>query len=316
MHTKLCATVGWLLLAISQLAMNTVCSAQPADSAVARFPPVALPDAIRHNAVALSGRWTVSVDGDGRRRELVLYPFALRPRRWLWAAAYGWTDGAMDPVPLRIENMADKVTMELTTPARVLIRAVVRADDEMAGTFEPRAGPSRAVSLKRTGQITLTEADSFADETRDFAVAPTASLSKTYHAKTPLIVPGGTTITTVHLWKWLTSSNPPVVVDLLDGEPGKRHCLPGAVWAGSRFGQGQVFANDERDFAALLNDVTSGDKATPIVFYCLNPECWLSYNGALRALAEGYTSVHWYRGGLHAWKAARLPMVIGDLYRP
>src|SRR5262249_14167344 len=39
----------------------------------------------------------------------------------------------------------------------------------------------------------------------------------------------------------------------------------------------------------------------------LSPECWMSYNGALRAIHAGYTNVLWYRGGIEAWKMAGLP---------
>ena len=44
-----------------------------------------------------------------------------------------------------------------------------------------------------------------------------------------------------------------------------------------------------------------------IVFFCLSAKCWLSHNAALRAIALGYENVHWYRGGIKAWKKARLP---------
>ena len=64
-----------------------------------------------------------------------------------------------------------------------------------------------------------------------------------------------------------------------------------------------VQAYVERSFELL----TGGDKAYPLVFYCAGARCWESYNAALRAVALGYRTVFWYRGGVSAWQAAKLP---------
>jgi PQQ-dependent catabolism-associated CXXCW motif protein len=62
-----------------------------------------------------------------------------------------------------------------------------------------------------------------------------------------------------------------------------------------------------REFGGYLNQVTGGNKDVPLVFYCLNVYCWMSYNAALRAINLGYTRVLWYRGGIEAWQQADLP---------
>jgi rhodanese-related sulfurtransferase len=49
-----------------------------------------------------------------------------------------------------------------------------------------------------------------------------------------------------------------------------------------------------------------------MVFYCVDSECWLSYNAALRAIALGYTNVMWYRGGIASWRTAEGPMAQSD----
>lgn len=49
------------------------------------------------------------------------------------------------------------------------------------------------------------------------------------------------------------------------------------------------------------------DKCSPVVFYCLSAECWLSYNAVTHAAELGYTNVYWYRGGINAWNKAKLP---------
>ncbi|MND08271.1 hypothetical protein D3C83_307850 [compost metagenome] len=48
------------------------------------------------------------------------------------------------------------------------------------------------------------------------------------------------------------------------------------------------------------------------MFFCVDTECWLSYNAALRAIRLGYSNVMWYRGGISAWSAAELPMAQSD----
>ena len=57
---------------------------------------------------------------------------------------------------------------------------------------------------------------------------------------------------------------------------------------------------------AVLEKLTGGDKKRPIVFLCLNAECWLSYNASLYAAEAGHEDVIWYRGGSQAWLGASL----------
>ncbi len=57
------------------------------------------------------------------------------------------------------------------------------------------------------------------------------------------------------------------------------------------------------------NGIPQSDRATLIVTYCQGVQCWGSYNAALRAVRLGYTNVHWYRGGMDAWRGAGLPLV-------
>ncbi len=59
--------------------------------------------------------------------------------------------------------------------------------------------------------------------------------------------------------------------------------------------------------AADLYRVTGGHKETWLVFYCEGPQCWESYNAALRAMSAGYQHVMWYRGGMEVWIASGQP---------
>ena len=72
--------------------------------------------------------------------------------------------------------------------------------------------------------------------------------------------------------------------------------------------QGGTFDDDiQTQLASTLGNITDDDLARPIVVYCIDANCWLSYNAALRFDALGYENLYWYRGGIAAWKAANLP---------
>ena len=146
----------------------------------------------------------------------------------------------------------------------------------------------------------------FAYEDKDWGVAPTSSIKRApVHAPTPLSIPGGRVIRTLELKGLLEQHKDVVVVDVLDGRT--RQSVPGAHWL-SGAGAPTFYAAETTRFAAVLEKLTGGDKARPVVFLCLNSECWLSYNAALRATEAGYKDVLWYRGGTDAWKGASLEM--------
>lgn len=50
------------------------------------------------------------------------------------------------------------------------------------------------------------------------------------------------------------------------------------------------------------------EKNAAIVFYCNAGECWKSFKASTVAVKAGYVNIHWFRGGLPAWKAAALPV--------
>lgn len=49
------------------------------------------------------------------------------------------------------------------------------------------------------------------------------------------------------------------------------------------------------------------DKTKAVVTFCNAGSCWKSYKAAVVLAKNGYTSVHWYRGGFPDWKAQGLP---------
>lgn len=50
------------------------------------------------------------------------------------------------------------------------------------------------------------------------------------------------------------------------------------------------------------------DPAKPVIFHCNGPECWKSYKAATVALAKGFKTVYWFRGGFPEWEAKGLPI--------
>jgi PQQ-dependent catabolism-associated CXXCW motif protein len=147
----------------------------------------------------------------------------------------------------------------------------------------------------------------FSYEDKEWNVEATASPKRgpRYHAPTPTSIPGGRVIKTLELKGLLEASKSVVVIDVLEART--RESIPGAFWL-SGAGDGQFFAAETARFSIVLEKLTGGNKAQPIVFLCWNSECWLSYNAALHALEAGYKDVIWYRGGTESWKGASLEL--------
>lgn len=146
----------------------------------------------------------------------------------------------------------------------------------------------------------------YADEDSDWGIAPTNRLRQLpYHAPTPLQIPGAQVLQTRQLQAMLARPGSPILIDVLSEEG--HVTLAGAVWL-SGAGRGANFLDPVQSMLTqLLAQLAGGDKARPMVFFCANSQCWLSYNAALRAVAAGYSRVYWYRGGIESWTAAGLP---------
>ncbi len=154
---------------------------------------------------------------------------------------------------------------------------------------------------------TTLEPRAYGHEDHDWGIVPTTDLrTGTYHAPTPKTVPGAHVVETTQLVQLLQSPTPPILIDVLGGS---HLSLPGTVWIGGA-GLAGTHTHIGRRLEAKLKALTSDDTSKPIVIFCLSSKCWLSYNAVLRAVQARYTNVAWYRGGVSAWKAAGLPMVL------
>ena len=148
-------------------------------------------------------------------------------------------------------------------------------------------------------------------EAQDFGVAPTRQLrpSQQLHGPTPTSIPGGKVISTRQLSQVLQGGQGNVLLLHAYGAP--EH-LPGAQAAGPAAQGGSFDDHVQRDFGQYLRQATGGDTTRTLVVYCAGPQCWGSYNAALRAIHMGFRNVHWYRGGIEAWRQSGLPLQDGQ----
>lgn len=71
----------------------------------------------------------------------------------------------------------------------------------------------------------------------------------------------------------------------------------------------------ERNYDVKVDDlgaIAKLDPNKPTVFLCNGPECWKSYKASREALAMGFKTVYWFRGGMPEWRAKGLATVKAD----
>ena len=94
---------------------------------------------------------------------------------------------------------------------------------------------------------------------------------------------------------------PPTTTWLPVPHPG----IPGAIWIPGA-GMGAPPAKVEQFYRQRLASATANDLTRTLVVYC-HEKCWLSWNGAKRAIGYGYTNVYWFPDGIEGWRKANLP---------
>jgi PQQ-dependent catabolism-associated CXXCW motif protein len=82
--------------------------------------------------------------------------------------------------------------------------------------------------------------------------------------------------------------------------------IENAKWL-ANVGYGVLSADAESYFKRNLEKLTGGDKAKPLVFFCLR-NCWMSWNSSKRALTYGYTNINWFSEGTDAWQEIGQPI--------
>ncbi|HMA16135.1 MAG: quinoprotein dehydrogenase-associated putative ABC transporter substrate-binding protein [Bacteroidota bacterium] len=100
--------------------------------------------------------------------------------------------------------------------------------------------------------------------------------------------------------------------DAIWREP-ERDTIKGAVWL-ANLGYGRLSEAEDRAFKEeLLRRAGSLDR--PVVVFC-EPDCWMSWNAAKRALGYGFRNIIWFPGGAAAWRDAGLERETVTPWRP
>jgi PQQ-dependent catabolism-associated CXXCW motif protein len=134
----------------------------------------------------------------------------------------------------------------------------------------------------------------------------------------PATIQGGKVIHTAELNALLKKDTQVVVVDVSDSPhrpdnlpatttwlPVPHPGIPGAIWIPGA-GLGTPPANVETFYKQRLAQATGHDLTRPLVVYC-HQKCWLSWNGAKRAIGYGYRNVYWFPDGIEGWRKENLP---------
>jgi rhodanese-related sulfurtransferase len=117
---------------------------------------------------------------------------------------------------------------------------------------------------------------------------------------TPKSLRGIKTIDTKQLLQSLSSSPPPIIIDV--GRP-RKEMLPFAVHAlfgGLAFSDINIDQQFDIRFRGIIRaaGVSSERK---IIFYGDSDMDWSAANASLRARAAGFENIEWYRGGIDSW---------------
>lgn len=146
---------------------------------------------------------------------------------------------------------------------------------------------------------------------------PEGFRTENYRAPVPATLEGARVLTTAEAAAiWRTKSGafidvlprPPKPKNLPDGtvwRDAPRKDIPGSIWLPDT-GYGTLPPAMDEYFRRGLARASRGDKTALLVIYCL-ADCWMSWNAAKRALAEGYSNVAWYPDGTDGWERAKLP---------
>jgi PQQ-dependent catabolism-associated CXXCW motif protein len=142
---------------------------------------------------------------------------------------------------------------------------------------------------------------------------------KDFRSPVPLTLKGAKALTgdqAADLW----NANGAIFIDVYPQAPKPKNLPAGTFWRdpahrtmeGAHWlpnvGYGALPDAIEAYFHAGLERLTKGNRAAPIVLFCLK-DCWMSWNAAKRAVAAGYTNVMWFRDGTDAWQELGYPLV-------
>ncbi|MCC7327821.1 MAG: PhnD/SsuA/transferrin family substrate-binding protein [Burkholderiales bacterium] len=95
-------------------------------------------------------------------------------------------------------------------------------------------------------------------------------------------------------------------VDVRSEKEYKERHVKGAIWIPYAEKSLKDVAFDPA--ADAFSGIDKLDPAKPVIFACNGADCWKSYKASKVALAKGFKSVYWFRGGLPEWLARGMPV--------
>lgn len=133
-----------------------------------------------------------------------------------------------------------------------------------------------------------------------------------YDAEVPETLAGATRVSAVDVRQLMLDEGASVIDvlpeqrkpdDLPAGQlwfPVEHRGIAGSVWLPD-VGFGVLSEVTEQYFLGHLQTISGADANHPLVFYC-RADCWMSWNAARRAVANGYTRVYWFADGIEDWQ--------------
>lgn len=141
---------------------------------------------------------------------------------------------------------------------------------------------------------------------------PQSYRTDNYRKPVPLTLKGATVLSSTEAMK-VWAEKRAAFIDVYPHAPKPAGLPAGTIWRDTshmtiedavwlpNVGYGLLSADANAYFQRNLEMLTKGDKAKPLVFFCLK-NCWMSWNAAKRALSYGYTNVDWFRDGSDGWQ--------------
>jgi len=175
-----------------------------------------------------------------------------------------------------------------------------------------------------TGPVAAGDATQAAGGASAVAVAePEGYKSSDYRSPVPSALKGARVVSAERA-KPLWEAGGAVFIDVYPRAPKPANLPPQTVWRDPQHatiarahwlpnvGYGVLAPAVAQYFADKLGELSGGDKARTLVFFCLS-NCWMSWNAAKRALELGYTDVAWFPDGTDGWRdELGLPLVAAE----
>ncbi|MGD8940185.1 MAG: rhodanese-like domain-containing protein [Gammaproteobacteria bacterium] len=130
-----------------------------------------------------------------------------------------------------------------------------------------------------------------------FALLIFSSLVVAEKKDVPETLEGTTKVTAEEVIELVESMDDLVVIDARKSSDREKGWIEGSVG----------LPNTETNAASLAKALPT--KSTPVLFYCNGVKCGRSFESAKIAIAEGYSKIYWFRGGMEEWEGKGLPVV-------